>query len=349
MPVYKDKERNTWYAVFKTKDPVSGKTVWVKKRGFKYKREAVDWENSAKKERAVRGSGITFREMVQLWEGYTQASAHMHRKHDEHFTKRFADFYDAPIDSITKKDLVEWRNSLASLDYATRTLNTTIQYVRSVFKYANDVYDISNPAVFLKPLKMSNEEIMKEMDVWTPEEFNRFIECVELPIYRLFFITLFWTGMRKGEAIALQKSDYQDGWLFIHATQEQRSEGLRPTKTKQSRKIRVDDVLAAKLEELAERPGSYLFGDEAGLSPTMIQKQFDAAVTRSGVKRIRIHDMRHSHATWLINNGVNVVAVSKRLGHANVNQTLKTYTHLLQDSDDKLMDTINAAVSEISW
>ena len=349
MSVYKDKERGTWYAVFKTKDPVTDKVVWVKKRGFKYKREASDWENEAKKERTGRGSGVTFREMVKLWEGYTQASAHMHRKHDEHFTKRFSEFYDTPIDSITKKDLVEWRNSLASLDYATRTLNTTIQYVKSVFKYANDVYDIKNPAIFLKPLKMSNEEIMKEMDVWTPEEFNRFAECVDLPIYRLFFTALFWTGMRKGEAIALQKSDYTDGWLFIHATQEQRSEGLRPTKTKQSRKIRVDDALAVRLEELAKRPGSYLFGDEGGLSPTMIQKQYDAAVERSGVKRIRIHDLRHSHATWLINNGVNIVAVSKRLGHSNVNQTLKTYTHLLQDSDDRLMDTINAAVSEIPW
>ena len=344
MPVYKDEKRGTWYVNYKYRDPVSGKQVWKKKRGFTYKREALAWEASAKTDSESKSTGTTFREMVQRWEEYTQASAHMHRKHDEHFTKRFSKFYDMPIQKITKKNLVEWRNELAALPFATRTLNTTLQYVSSVFKYAHDVYDIKNPAVFLKPLKMSNEEIMKEMDIWTPEEFSRFISCVDLPLYKLFFATLFWTGMRKGEAIALQKTDYCDGWLNIHATQEQRSEGLRPTKTKQSRKIRVDDILAPQLQQLSERSGSYLFGDDVGLSPTMIQKIFSNAVQKSGVKRIRIHDLRHSHASWLIGQGVNIVAVSKRLGHSTINQTLKTYTHLLQDSDDKLMETINDAV-----
>ena len=60
------------------------------------------------------------------------------------------------------------------------------------------------------------------------------------------------------------------------------------------------------------------------------------------MKPICIHDLRHSHATWLINSGVNIVAVSKRLGHASINQTLKTYTHLLQKTNDEMMDTIES-------
>jgi len=59
------------------------------------------------------------------------------------------------------------------------------------------------------------------------------------------------------------------------------------------------------------------------------------------VKPIRIHDLRHSHATWLINNGVNIVAVSKRLGHADIEQTLKTYIHLLESSDQGMMAKLN--------
>lgn len=344
MPVYKDTSRNTWYVQYKYKDPVTDKTKWIKKRGFTYKREAVAWEAEARNEQNAHSSGITFREMAKRWEEFTQSSPHMKQKHNEHFSIRFSEFYDMPINKITKKNLIEWRNNLSSLDNSTRTLNMTIQYVSAVFRYSHDVYDMKNPAVFLKPLKMSDEEIMKEMDIWTPEEFNQFIACVDLKVYKIFFTALFWTGMRKGEAIALQKSDYKDGWLYIHATQEQRTQGLRPTKTKQSRKIRVDDVLAVQLQELADRPGSYLFGDESGLPPTMIQRAYDAAIKKSGVKRIRIHDLRHSHASWLICQGVNIVAVSKRLGHSTINQTLKTYTHLMQDSDDQLMAAINAAV-----
>ena len=72
------------------------------------------------------------------------------------------------------------------------------------------------------------------------------------------------------------------------------------------------------------------------------------AIKKSGVKRIRIHDLRHSHATILINSGVNIVAVSKMLGHSNINQTLKTYTHLLESTNDELVDRIIELKKEIS-
>ena len=58
------------------------------------------------------------------------------------------------------------------------------------------------------------------------------------------------------------------------------------------------------------------------------------------LKKIRIHDLRHSHATILINNGVNIVAVSKRLGHSDINMTLKVYTHLLEKNADELVDKL---------
>ena len=89
-----------------------------------------------------------------------------------------------------------------------------------------------------------------------------------------------------------------------------------------------------------DEPGDYLFGGESPLSPMGIDYHFKRAVKESGVKPIRIHDLRHSHATWLINNGVNIVAVSRRLGHASIEQTLKTYTHLLRESENDLITAI---------
>ncbi|MBQ1324985.1 MAG: tyrosine-type recombinase/integrase, partial [Solobacterium sp.] len=68
---------------------------------------------------------------------------------------------------------------------------------------------------------------------------------------------------------------------------------------------------------------------------------FNKAIAKAGVRKIRIHDLRHSHASLLINNGVNIVAVSKRLGHSNIEQTLQTYTHLLEKTDSQMLEIIS--------
>lgn len=340
-----DEQRKTYWVQLKVKDPVSDKWRTVKKRGFKLKREAKEWEAAHTIDDPSLSLSKTFLEVAQEWERSQQASAEVIRHHTEHFKIRFADFCDKRIQSITKPQLIKWRSDLAADSrFSTATKNITISYVRSVFRFAHDVYAIEDPSSVLKRLKKSNSEIMTEMQTWTPEEFAKFQEKVSLPIYSLYFETLYWTGMRRGEAIALQKSDLDDGWVNIHANQRTAVEGLKPTKTKQSRRIRLDDTLAAKLETLkAASDGPYLFGGDTPLSPTTINRVFITAIRDSGVKPIRLHDLRHSHATWLINHGVNIVAVSKRLGHASIEQTLKTYTHLLKDTDDQMMDLINHA------
>ena len=94
------------------------------------------------------------------------------------------------------------------------------------------------------------------------------------------------------------------------------------------------------------RKGEYVFGGERGIAPTTIGRKFLEAKKLSGVKNIRLHDLRHSHATVLINAGVNIVAVSKRLGHSTIDQTLKTYTHLLESSDQNMMRKINELAAE---
>ena len=84
-----------------------------------------------------------------------------------------------------------------------------------------------------------------------------------------------------------------------------------------------------------------MFGNPKGFSPSTITYWYQKAIKDSGVKYIKLHNLRHSHATWLICNGVNIVAVSKRLGHASITQTLETYTHLLKETDSEMMCKIN--------
>ena len=94
------------------------------------------------------------------------------------------------------------------------------------------------------------------------------------------------------------------------------------------------------------QPGQPLnFGtcaDVTGLPPETITRKFHKAIKESGVKRITVHSLRHSHASWLINNGVNILAVSKRLGHKDVSTTLRVYTHLLEQTDNDMLGKLNS-------
>ena len=341
MSVYKDKKRGTYYVSFSQKDILTGKFKHITKRGFLTSKEAKQWERENYGKVRIRNVSKSFGDISKEWEQACQASLEVQKKHKAHFEKRFAEFQNRAIESITKADLIVWRNELADMPYSTRTKNTTISYVKGVFRFANDMYGIPNEAAMLRSLKKTNNEAMQEMEVWTPEEFQRFLTMVDVPVLKLYFEFLFWTGCRRGEALAIQKNDVSDKHAIIRYSQRARKNGLKPTKTKQVRRIELDDQLWNDLQPLLSQNGKYLFGEDDGLTPNYVGNHFNQAVQDSGVKKIRIHDLRHSHATWLINNGVNIVAVSKRLGHATIEQTLKTYTHLLSFTDQEMMFKIN--------
>ena len=341
MPVYRDSKRGTYYVSFSQKDISTGKFRHVTKRGFITSKEAKQWERENYGRVRIVNKSLSFREISRQWEQAVQASLEVQQKHKAAYEKRFREFQDRTIESITKADLIQWRSELADMPYSTRTKNSTIAYVKGVFRFANDMYGVPNNATALRSLKKTDTEAMKEMEVWTPEEFRRFLSMVDIPVYKLYYEFLFWTGCRRGEALALQKNDVSNGFATIRYTRKHRKNGLKPTKTKQVRKIKLDQQLWRDIQPLLEEDGAYLFGGDKGLSPTKVQKHFDRAIELSGVKKIRIHDLRHSHATWLINNGVNIVAVSKRLGHSTIEQTLKTYTHLLSETDQDMMNKIN--------
>ena len=337
-----DNKRKTYYVQYKFKDD-TGKWHTTRKRGFKLRRLAVEYESQINLDKTVPVTvKKTFRDIVQLWEDSIQSSTASRKQHKEHFEIRFNDFLDVDISKITKIQLVEWRNWLSNTEYSTKTKNKTMTFVKAVFKFASEVYNIPNPSIILKSFKRTDDEIMSsEMEVWTVAEYNQFRNSIDNKLYQVYFDTLFWTGARRGEIIALQCGDLHEGYISIHASQRDSTSGLKPTKTKISRKVRVDTQLYNELLELKEYyKTGYLFGGESSLSPTTIARWFDKGIKNSGVKPIRLHDLRHSHATWLINNGVNIVAVSKRLGHTDIETTLRTYTHLLQDTENEMMDII---------
>ena len=344
MPVYKDKQRGTWYVSYTFKELPSGLTRHKTKRGFKNPKDAKKWERENYAPTETR-TNKTFEELAIEWEVNNQASEESKRHYSEHVRFRLNESFKKNITDISRVDLIEWRNWLISTDYSTKTKNNTITFVRSVISFGAMMYGYSNEAVVLKRVKATTEEIMHEMNIWTPEEFDIFIKHVSDRTMKTFFSFLFWTGCRRGEAIALQRKDISGNKVLIRYSQRTKEIGLKPTKTRQIRWITLDSQLTTDISELMslEPYSSYVFcnPDGSSISATKVDICFKKGIKESGVKKIRIHDLRHSHATWLINNGVNIVAVSKRLGHATIDQTLKTYTHLIKQSEDELVAFID--------
>lgn len=346
MSVHKDKDRGTWFAQVQLRDPLTGKLITKKKRGFELKREAQAWEVEIRANNQEIQSSVTFKVMMEEYLKSRTSANEETKRSKKHLSKKYAaTFMDMPLNQIKPKNILKWRNELAEKKLATRTKNNVIYFVRSVSAFGYKYYDTPDFAKILEPFRMTAAD-KKEMQTWTVDEFNTFVSYVQNYTIRAYFTFLFYTGCRRSEGKAILKSDIKDGWVTIDKTIRNNKQGVRSPKTASSvRKIKLDKYTLDVLKPLMEKEGPYLFGDFEPLGITTIQRAFNNAIIAANadghsLKKIRIHDLRHSHATILINNGVNIVAVSKRLGHSDINMTLKVYTHLLEKNTDELVDKL---------
>lgn len=336
MPVIK--ERNGSWTVRISKR-VDGKRIQKVKRGFRTRAEASMYEAQAKVE-GIGSTSAPFETMLNAYLDYSEASKTSRYLKTTFVTRHFP-MRSAPINKITKEKLVEWRNALRTSGIATRTINRGLQYIKSTFQYASEVYGIQNVGTVLKSYKLSKED-KQEMSTWDADEFNKFLKCVHGDYYKGFFTFLFWTGCRRSEGLAVCKDDFIGNTVHIWRSIKHYSGGFLPLKTDSSeRYVTLDKKTYESLKPLIENGSPFVFGGQRSLPITCVQREFTRAIEESGVKKIRIHDLRHSHASLLIANGVPIVAVSRRLGHANINITLATYTHLLQKSEDEMMSAID--------
>lgn len=341
MPVYKDKYRGTYYVVINHR--VNGKNKPIFKRGFGTKREAVQFEKDAILEGKYTHTSGTFRDMLLEQCSYNDLADNT-AKEKIRAAEMYFPLIDKQIEKITKQDLVKWRDSLkGNTEIVNSTKNSFIGEVKSVFNYAEKIYELPNRSKILTRFKETSDDV-KEMAVWNPEQFNQFIDCLDHPVYRAYFTLLFWTGMRRSEATALCKQDIDLENRTISVNKNitrTKPRTFKPLKTKGSKRvIPVDSVTMEMLRPLYEIADPFIFGTYRPLVDSVIYKTWVTTVKKAGLPYITIHGLRHSHASWLIGNGVNIVAVSKRLGHTNIQQTLTTYTHLLESNSAEMMEKI---------
>lgn len=174
-----------------------------------------------------------------------------------------------------------------------------------------------------------------KLDFWIKEEYDRFISGVDRKSEDyLMFEILFWTGIREGELLSLTIADFDmtNNLLHINKTYH-RIDGkdvISTPKTDNSvRTIIIPNFLKEEVQEYISY--HYGFPENERLFPIVartLQKRMKRYEKKTGVKPIRVHDLRHSHVAYLINQGVEPLIIKERLGHKNIQITLNTYGHL---------------------
>ena len=351
MPVYKyqTKDGTKWYV----------KSDNLTKRGFNSRKEALQFE---KEREIIQPKHLPLFKIVAEDYIYTKKSSDITYGSIVKIEKAIYNHIlpltiDKPIDCYTLHDCRDFKMNLRKQNpnSCTSTLNYVLRQFKAIFKHAVDYYGLEkNPCITLKPYKKTYDEKRKkkekESSIWTPEEFEKFIFHVKNPMYSTFFTILFYTGIRLGEAQALTWNDFDGEYLHIlKSLTKKTNKGnyeIKEPKTESSiRKVSLGQNLSKYLMDYKSNQEQiegfnnewFIFGGPKPLPQTSIARYKDNAVKESGVKRIRIHDFRHSHASYLICSGCNIVAVSKRLGHENVEITLETYTHLIPKKEDEAL------------
>jgi integrase len=237
----------------------------------------------------------------------------------------------------------------------------TVQYTHTILKQALKTA-ISWKLLRSNPLTdvVLPKKTHTEMQVWTAEEVNQFLQATEGTRDYALWYTLLHTGMRPGEAFGLKWEDLDGDRLAIRRAVASGSKFgefvIKAPKTKKGvRQIALSQdhlaVLArhrrSQMEEMlaagaAYTRSDYVFADRKGEHETSIpaRGRWHTAARRAKLPEIRMYDARHTHATLLLKAGVNPKVVSERLGHASVVITLDTYSHVLPDMQDEAVDRL---------
>jgi len=255
------------------------------------------------------------------------------------------------LSEITAKDVMDWQNVIRGLTdakgkpYSPTYLKTVHNQLSALFNHAVRYYGLQvNPAA--KAGNMGVEE-RREMLFWTKEEYLKFADAMmDKPLSYYAFEMLYWCGIREGELLALTPTDFdfEAGTVSISKSY-QRLKGkdvITTPKTKKSnRVIKMPKFLCGEMEDYLKM--FYSTGANERIFPVSkhyLHHEMDRGAKAAGVKRIRIHDLRHSHISLLIDMGFTALAIADRVGHESIDITYR-YAHLFPTRQTEMADKLD--------
>nr|DAZ05878.1 MAG TPA: Integrase [Caudoviricetes sp.] len=340
MPAYKN--GTEWESQFYYVD-WTGTRKKKHKRGFKRQKDALAYE----REFLVQQQGSPDMLFSSLYELYKKDFTHRIRlstieiKESQFKTHILPYFGNKQINKITPANVREWQNKILAMNYKPTYIKTLHNQVSAIFNFAVKYYRLPiNPARQAGSIGKKNAHSMK---FWTLDQFKKFISTfTNNDICYVAFSILFYTGIRSGELLALTPADFSPNEKIISINKTfARIDGrdiIAPPKTEKSNRIvALPRFLVNMIQTYIDHtpyitPTDRLFP----FTKSWLYKYIKRGAVTSGLEPIRVHDLRHSHASLLIEMGFSPLLIQERLGHEDIKTTLQTYSHLYPAKQEQL-------------
>jgi integrase len=261
------------------------------------------------------------------------------------------------LSNLTLEKIEKYQHDLLTVNKQNGEVlkNSTLELIqkelKSLLVFAYEKSYIKNMHILSFKKVINIDESKKEVDFWQPEEFYKFIEVVDDIVYTTLFNVLYWCGLRIGEALALNWNDidFNKKTITINKSYSEYKHRITNPKTQNSyRTVIMPNKCLDEVSKLFEHDKQiigfdnqkYIFHFEKPLNQDTIKIRKDRWIAKAHVKRIRIHDLRHSHVSLLINLGFSAFDIAKRLGHS-VDMVNNVYGHWFQNAQNKMVDKLN--------
>lgn len=352
MPAYKDKKTGKWYASFYYEN-WNGIREKKMKRGFETKREALEWEREFLM-KSTADFDMKFESFVEIY--VTDLKQRLREstfltKESIIYNKVLPFFKDKKMNAIGAKDVIKWQNEVMAYrdekgkGYSPTYLKTIHNQLSAIFNHAVRYYDLgSNPAT---KAGYMGEKDGAEMEFWTKEEYAKFSDVMmDKPLSFYAFEVLYWCGIRVGELLALTPEDFdlKNRTLRINKSYQRinRRDIITDPKTKKSKRIiKIPKFLCEEIDEYLKmlygiKPTDRMFV----VTKSYLHHEMTRGSKEAGVKRIKIHGLRHSHISHLIDLGFSAVAIADRVGHESIDITYR-YAHLFPSKQIEMANKLD--------
>ena len=352
MAAFKNKDNGTWYVQFRYTD-WKGERQQKLKRGFATKREALEWEREFLMAKQA-DVNMTFESFVALYEKDIKPKLKLNtwRTKESIIQKKILpDFAKRKLSEITAKDIMRWQNEIREMrdchgKLLSKTyLKTVHNQLSAIFNHAVRYYNLrENPC---KKAGSMGKKKNREMMFWTKEQYLKFAEVMmDKPLSFYAFEILYWCGIREGELLALTPADFdfEKGTVFINKSY-QRLNGqdliTTPKTEKSNRVITMPQFLTDEIQDYLKMLYGIGLDDRMfAVTKSYLHREMDRGAKEAGVPRIRIHDIRHSAVSLLIDMGFSATAIADRVGHESIDITYN-YAHLFPSKQAEMADKLN--------
>lgn len=344
MKAQRDK-KGKWYIQYRYTN-YCGKVCKTTKRGFISKREAEQWLIELRM-RQKRDMNMMFESFIEIYMNDMRCRLRENTMIQKGYMIRdkiIPFFGKKKICDIKPIDVREWEREMMKNQFSQTYLRTIYNQLNAIFNYAVMYYNLSaNPCHKAGRIGKNKAD---EMKFWTTDEYLRFSDAVvEKPMYYHAFQMLYWCGIREGEMLALTPADFNFETGKVSITKSFQSlrgrEVITPPKTPKSiRVIKMSSFLCKEMKDYIRhiygiRPNDRIFTlCKSGLHREMIR-----GCNEAGVKKIRVHDLRHSHVSLLANMHFTMNAIAERMGHETIEIT-QHYAHLFPSVQDEMANKL---------